>query len=146
MQYTTTIEIDQPRERVIELMLDPGNSSQWQPTLMKAERLEGDPGQEGSQVRLVHKMGGREIEMIETIVSLNLPDSFEASYEGKGVFNLNVNRFEALDGGRTRWELHTAFRFTGLMRLIGRLFSGMFKKQTGSIMKSFKDFAESVEA
>ena len=142
MKYTTYVEIDVPRAEVVGLFDNPDNMNAWQESLVGSERLEGEPGQVGTRTRLSHKMGKREIEMLETVTVRELPDLFTATYEAKGVWNIAVNRFTELDGGRTRWEIDTEFRCSGVMWIMTKLMPGMFKKQTQSVMDAFKTFAE----
>ena len=80
--------------------------------------------------------------MIETVTERALPDSFTATYEAPGVWNQAINRFEDVDAGRTRWTIETEFRCKGVMWLMTKLMPRMFKKQTGSVMIAFKNYAE----
>ena len=97
MKYTLEINIDLPRQKVIELFDDPDNMAKWQPGFVSFEHLHGKPGEEGASAKLKYKMGKREVEMIETITKRNLPDEFNGTYEAKGVFNIIRNRF--IDNG-----------------------------------------------
>lgn len=143
MKYTTEIEIGLPRARVVALFDDPENLKQWQEGLVGFEPLEGEPGHPGARSRLVYDMNGRRVEMVETVTERDLPDRFAGTYEMQGVFNVVDNRFEAVDEGHTRWTAHHEFRFDGvMMRLMGLLAPGIFKKQTRKMMTSFRDFAE----
>jgi hypothetical protein len=47
------------------------------------------------QTKLEFQMGKRKLEMIETIISHNLPDELSGTYEAKGVFNKINNQFIA---------------------------------------------------
>lgn len=87
MKYTSEIEINLPRERVIELFDNQDNMTKWQSGLISFEHVEGEVGQEGAKSNLKYKMGKREIEMVETITKRNLPDEFFGTYETKGVWN-----------------------------------------------------------
>ena len=142
MKYELEIDIDLPRERVVELFDDPDNLKKWQPELVSFDHLDGEPGEPGARSRMVYKMGNKEVEMIETIATRNLPDAFSATYEAKGVHNRVDNRFIDLGDGRTRWLFETEFRFRGLMWLMSTLMPGMFRKQSLKFMQQFKDFAE----
>ena len=146
MKYTTHVEIALPRNRVIELFDNPDNYSSWQESLVGMELLEGAAGQEGARTSLEHKMGSREITMIETVTHRGLPERFTATYEAKGVWNEADNHFSELDGDRTMWKMDTEFRCSGLMWLMTNLMPGMFKKQTQATMEAFKSFAENHDA
>lgn len=143
MRYDLAVDIDLPRERVVALFDDPENLKRWQPGLVSHEPLEGPPGEEGSTARLRYEMGNREIDMVETVTQRDLPEVFAGTYEAKGVHNQVTNRFEELDGDRTRWHLETEFTFTTLpMKVMGTLMPGAFKKQSRQFMEQFKTFAE----
>ena len=142
MKYTTTVEIDLSRESVVELFDNQENYNKWQESLMSLELLEGEPGQVGTRTRLVHKMGPRKIDMIETVTKREFPDLFVATYEADNGWNEAINRFSILDEDRTQWTIETEFRFTGAMKLMASLMPSMFEKETQKVMESFKAFAE----
>jgi hypothetical protein len=142
MRYTVSIELELPRDRVVELFDDPQNMPRWQEGLRSFEPLEGEPGQPGARSRLVFQMGKRRIEMIETITERSLPELFSATYDTKGVHNVVHNRFVELSPQRTRWESENEFRFQGSMRIVGFLFKGAFPKQSLKYLQDFKAFAE----
>jgi uncharacterized membrane protein len=142
MKYITEVEIDLPRDRVIELFDDLDNYANWQESLVSMERIDGEAGQVGATTRLDHKMGKREVSMVETVTRRELPGRYTATYEAKGVWNEADNHFEALQDDRTRWTMNTEFRCSGIMWLMTTLMPGMFKKQTQATMEAFKTFAE----
>ena len=141
MKYTTEITIDLPRARLIELFDSADNLAEWQPGLQRVEHLSGEAGQAGATSRLTYDMGGRVVEMIETIIRRNLPDEFTATYEARGVWNEVVNRFYD-EGDQTRWVAEAAFKFSGFMALMALFSPGAFRKQSQEIMQNFKAFAE----
>ena len=96
MKYTSTVEIDLPRARVIALFDDQDNYPSWQESLVSMKRVEGETGQVGTKTNLLHEMGRRKITMVETVTERALPDRFVATYEAKGVWNEAVNRFTEL--------------------------------------------------
>ena len=142
MKYSTTVKIDLPRESVVELIDNQENYHKWQESLMSLELLEGEPGQVGTRTRLVHKMGPRKIDMIETITKREFPDLFVATYEADNGRNEAINRFSILDVNRTQWTIETEFQFTGAMKAMASLMPGIFEKKTQKVMESFKAFVE----
>jgi hypothetical protein len=80
--------------------------------------------------------------MIETIVSINLPDEFIASYEAKGVYNLSKLSFISLGDSKTKYVSHQEFQLKGFMKVFGLLMPGAFKKQSAKYLQMFKEFAE----
>lgn len=142
MKYTCEIVIDRPVEEVIALFDNPDNMEKWQPGFISFEHMSGEPGQPGAKSRLVYKMGNREIEMIETILTRNLPEEFSGTYDAGNVYNIVKNSFVPTDGGKTTWKVYQEFKFSGFMRIIGWLMPGSFKKQSMEHMGLFKEFAE----
>lgn|SRR5690606_15725755 len=142
MKFSREILIDLPREEVIRKMEDPSNYKHWQRGFISYKHLSGLPGKEGSRARIKFNMNGREIVIIETIMKINSPKKFYATYETKGVFNTQKNHFEKVADNFTRWITDSEFKFTGYMKLVGLLKPGIFKKQTQQMMQDFKDFAE----
>ncbi|MEL6150409.1 MAG: SRPBCC family protein [Chloroflexota bacterium] len=144
MKYETEVTIHLPRERVVTLLDDPNNLSKWQPALRSVEHIEGEVAQPGSKTRLVYDMRGREVVMIETIVSHNLPDEMSFTFEADGVHNMVQNTFYA-EGERTRWVMGNQFQFSGFMRVMSLFMGGAFRKQTREDMERFKEFAEAAD-
>ena len=143
MKYTVHIDIDLPRNRVIELFDDPANLPKWQKGLLSFEHLSGESGQPGAKSKLVFQMGKGKMEMIETITKTNLPNEFDGTYSAPGVFNIVKNRFIMIHENCTRWESENEFQFTTLMmKCVGFFMKSAFPKQSMVYLKDFKGFAE----
>ena len=143
MRYQLEQEINLPRERVIELMLDQSNLMKWQPDLLRLEHLSGEPGQVGAKTKQVNRQGKRELEIIETITVMNPPEELCATYEAGGVWNLIENQLYELSESKTRWVLTSDFRSSNFLLKLMTIFApGMFRRQTTLFMDRFKAFAE----
>lgn len=144
MRYTIELDIDAPREKVLACFLDPENLKAWQPDLVSVELLRDDePRTVGARTKQIHRMGKREIEMIETITRHDPPMEFAATYEANGVWNLIENRFEERDDGRTHWTLTSEFKCKGLVIKLMTIFTPwMFRKNTLTFMERFRVFVE----
>ncbi len=142
MKYSSDIEINLPREQVIDLFDNPDHMKAWQKGFISLTHLSGTAGQSGAQSTLKYKMGKREIEMVETIIKRELPTQFSATYEVKGVWNKVDNTFTEIDAEKTKWVTAHEFRMKGMMKVMAFLMPGMFKKQSFQYMKDFKAFAE----
>lgn len=142
MRYEIEMTINLPRERVIELFDSFENLKKWQEGLVSYEPISGQPGQAGAKTRLLYDMGRRRIEMIETILTRDLPDEFSGTYDASGVHNIVRNYFYDA-GDSTRWVVDSEFQFRGFMRIMSFFMgSGTFRKQTRKTMEAFKQFAE----
>ena len=83
MGYQLDLEIDLPRERVLELFLDEDNLTKWQPELVSFERIEGENREVGAKTRQLHRMGRREVLMIETVTVADFPRSVFRDLRGR---------------------------------------------------------------
>lgn len=142
MKYTTEIEIGKPMDEVVALFRDPDHYKSWMEGLQSFKPLNGNLGEVGAKTQFHFKMGKREIEMLETVLTNDLPREYSVSYEAKGVFNIVTNRFKKLSETRTRYITNQEFRFQGFMKLLGWLMPGAFKKQSKKYLQDFKKFAE----
>ena len=143
MKYTTEITIDLPRKEFIKKLDNPENMKHWQRGLVGYKQLSGTPGDEGAKMELQYKMGKRELVMVETIIKRNLPYEFHTTYDTKGVHNIQKNYFNDIDEHSTKWISESEFQFSGfMMKVMGFLMPGAFKKQSLKYLQDFKAFAE----
>ncbi|MBT8209233.1 MAG: SRPBCC family protein [Eudoraea sp.] len=143
MKYTCEILVDVPRTVFIEKLDNPENMILWQQGLLRYKVLSGTPGEEGAKMELHYKMGKRELVMIETILKQDFPNEFHATYDAKGVHNIQRNYFEEVTAGQTRWRAESEFQFAGFfMKLMAFFMPGAFKKQSLRYLRDFKAFAE----
>ena len=143
MIYTTEIIVNVPLKEFIEKLDNPENMKHWQRGLIDYDHISGVPGEIGSKMKLVYKMGKRKMELIETITFQDLPYAFHVTYDTKGMHNLQENFFEELDENRTKWTSKSEFLPTSFMlRMMTLLMPGAFKKQSKKYLEDFKNFAE----
>lgn len=143
MNYTTEITVELPRSEFIKKFDNPENMQHWQKGLTSYAFLSGPPGKEGSKMELQYLMGKRNIVMVETIIKNNLPYEFHATYDAKGVHNIQKNYFKDLDGEKTLWISESEFQFQGIfMKFMGLIMPSAFKKQSCKYLEDFKAFAE----
>jgi hypothetical protein len=153
MKYTVSIEIALPRERAVQLLADPANFPKWLRGLVSHEPISGAPGEVGTKSRVVLQMGQQKVECIETVTRREPADlrqipkesvvHFDREIVGEGMWSVQRDRFTEAGPEKTLWESDSEFRFSGLlMRLMGRLMPGAFRKQSHGHMQDFKAFAE----
>jgi len=140
---TVEIDIDLPRHQVIELFNNQENLFKWQTGLQRFEHLSGEPGQPGARSNLHYLLGKRPMVLTETIIDNNLPDEFNGRYEWPGGENTLRNRFLELGSGRTRWVSTCDYKFSStMMKLMGCVMPGMFRRQNLRFLQNFKAFCE----
>ena len=143
MKYTTEIIVNVPLEKFITTLNNPENMKHWQYGLIDYDHIHGTPGEVGSKMKLQYKMGKRDMELIETITHNELPHALHATYDTKGMHNIQENFFEEIDDNKTKWTSKSEFIPTNFMlRMMTLLMPGAFKKQSKKYLEDFKKFAE----
>ena len=153
MKYTVSIEIALPRERVVQLLADPAHMPKWLRGLVLHEPLSGVHGQLGTKSRVVMQTGQQKFEGTETITRREPADlheipagstvHFEREIVGEGMWSAARERLTEAGPETTLWVSENEYRFSGvLMRLVGILMPGAFRKQSRQHMQDFKAFAE----
>ena len=143
MKYTSEITINLPRNEFVKKLDNPENMKHWQHGLTGYTHISGTPGEEGAKMELQYKMGKRDLVLIETIIKRNLPYELHTTYDAKGVHNIQKNYFNDVDETTTKWISEAEFQFSGfMMKVMGFLMPGVFKKQSMKYLQDFKAFAE----
>ena len=143
MKYTSEIIINLPREEVIKKLDSPENMKHWQKGLVSYELLSEDPLAVGAKMTLEYKMGRRNLVLTETLIKYDFPNEFHANYDAKSVHNIQKNFFHEIDPNTTKWVSENEFQFGSLMmKIVGFLMPGAFKKQSIAYLNDFKNFAE----
>ncbi|WP_250006782.1 SRPBCC family protein [Actinoplanes sp. M2I2] len=153
MKYTVSLEIARPRGRVVELLTDPAYLPMWLRGLVLHEPLSGEHGQVGTTSRVVLQMGRQEFECTETVTRREPLDlhglgredvvHFEREIVGEGMWSAARERLTASGPEATLWVSENEYRFSSLlMRLVGVVMPGAFRKQSLQHMQDFKAFAE----
>jgi hypothetical protein len=141
--YTLSVDIDVPRDLVIELFDDPDNLAMWQGGLVSWTLREGKQGQPGAIADIVFQHGKQRIKMVEEVTKRNLPDAFNGTYTWGGNSNTVSNRFIEIGPDKTRWELQCQYTMnTFMMKAMALLCSRKFKQQHLLFMLAFRAFCE----
>ena len=141
MKFTCSVTINSPRAKVVEYFSNPEYQHHFQDGFISKTLMSGNNGENGS----VSKLSYKRLELVETIIENNLPDSFYALYEHKHTTNTMRVTFTELSDARTQYdsEIHYT-EFNGfIINALVKLFPSMFKKQVVKWMNQFKTFAES---
>ena len=153
MKYTVSIEIAKPLEEVAQLLADPTHIPKWLKGVVLHEPLSGVHGHVGTKSRIVMQTGEQKFEAVETITRREPTDlhgipkgtvvHFEREIVGEGMWSAARERLTESSPETTLWESENEYRFSGLlMRLVGLLMPGTFRKQSLQHMQDFKAFAE----
>ncbi|WP_299225935.1 SRPBCC family protein [uncultured Psychroserpens sp.] len=143
MLYTNEIIVEVPIDVFINKMNNIENMKHWQRGLQSTEHISGVPGELGSKIKLTYKFGKRQMEIIETITHQNFPHEFHATYNTKGMTNIQENAFTTTNDGYTKWVSKSEFiPLSFMMRAMLFFMPNAFKKQSLKYMQDFKKFAE----
>jgi len=144
MKYKGSIEIAKSREEVVKYFADPKYLGEYQDGFIKKNLISGEIGKDGAVSEMFYKYGNRDMELTETIIANQLPESFESSYHHKHMDNFMRCKFIALSDNQTRYEYEFEYtRINWLMpKLMAILFPSIYRKQGEKWMKQFKEFVE----
>lgn len=144
MKYTCTVEINAPLEKVVQLWQNEENFKEWQDGFQSIEHLSGTPNTKGAKSKIILQ-DNRKIELLETIISVNLPHEKTASYQHIHMTNTQISRFHKTDLTTTLYTSEVEYtKFNGfVIKLFAWLFPGKFKAQSQKWMDQFKEFVES---
>lgn len=153
MKYTVSIEIALPRERVAQLLADPAHMAKWLRGLVSHEPVSGEHGEVGTRSRVVFRTGQQEMAATETVTRREPEElhgnpedvvvHFDREIVAEGMWNAVRDRLTEAGPETTLWESENEYRFDGLMmRLVGFVMPGAFRKQSLQHMQDFKAFAE----
>lgn len=142
MKFSCSIDINKPINEVIEAFLDPESMRQSQDGFIEKQPISGNPHEVGTKSKLIYK----KFEMFETITANNLPNKFAGLYEHKNMTNTMESKFEIIDDNKTRFSAEIEYtQFKGFMiKIIAKLFPGMFKKQGDKWLERFKIYTENL--
>ncbi|QJY47730.1 SRPBCC family protein [Pseudonocardia broussonetiae] len=153
MRYTVTIEVAQPRERVVRLLADPAHLPKWLRGLVLHEPRSGVHGQVGTVSRVVLRTGQQEMELTETVTRREPADlhglprdgvvHFEREIVGEGMWSAVRDRLTEAGPETTLWAQESEYRFSGVpMRLVAPFLRRTFRTQSRRHMQDFAAFAE----
>jgi hypothetical protein len=143
MKYSTEIIINKSLAEVIKKMNSTENMLHWQEGLVSTEHLSGTPGEFGAKMKLNYDFGNRKMELVETITKSNFPNEFHATYNTKGIHNIQQNYFEIISDGQTKWISKNEFQPTTFAMYAMLFFMPRtFRNQTKKFMNNFKNFVE----
>lgn len=140
MEFTCSVDIDRDINTVIEIFSEPKHLKHVQEGFISKALISGIEGKKDAKAKMTYQ----KFELFETIITNNLPDEFLALYEHKHMTNTMKVNFLPLSNQKTRYTSHIHYtKFNGFfIRIISRLFPGMFKKQVLKWMHLFKSYAE----
>ncbi len=132
MKYDIKIEIDLPRETVVQLILNKKLYSQWHPYIKNVEQISGKAGELGSKSLVTIEQNGQTVTMESVVIKNELPNEIWRRGSKEGEFTVTTKvRFEELTSTKTRVsediEMHIP----------------QIESNSNKALLAFKEFAES---
>ncbi len=140
MKFNCSVDINQHTDKVVDIFSNPKHLKYIQEGFISKELISGIAGEKGAKSKMTYE----KLELIETVITNNLPEEFYALYEHKHMTNTMKVSFIVLNDSKTRYnsEIHYT-KFNGVfIKVITKLFPKMFKKQVLKWMNLFKNYAE----
>lgn len=144
MKFTCTVTINKPKNIVADYFINPDYLGEYQEGFVKKELISGSASKEKAVSKLYYKNGKRKIELTETILENNLPESFKAFYFHTHTENTMQSSFIVIDNNTTEYTAtieYTAFKGF-IVKTMAFLFPSFFKKQVQKWLTNFKIFVE----
>ena len=138
------IEINSNLQKVVDTYVDLNSFSKWQNGFQSHQIIHGIYLQKDTKSKIIYKNRNNTIELIETILSNNLPNELEALYEHKHIINIATSKFIQINENRARLEYTVEIlELRGFMiKIMSKLFPNMFRKQTKKWLENFKRLVE----
>ena len=141
MKYQCSIHIPLPMETVAGLFQDPLKLSKWQEGFVALKPVEGELNENGSKIRLLYRLDGHVMDVMETVEENSLPNSFTAVYKSKDMQKRITSKFRTVDDETTRWDMDCELKFRGAKAIFSPFYRESVKRKASTEMARFKLFA-----
>lgn len=141
MKFSYSVDINAPREKVVELFNNVEHYPNWFASFVSYEQLSGNYAEVGAKARVMFK---NNMEITETILVNNLPEEKTMLSEHKHMTNTMKNTFDVLSDTQTRYTVEIEYtKFVGFMpKLMSKFLPSIFKNGTKKMIEAFKQFVE----
>jgi carbon monoxide dehydrogenase subunit G len=126
-RYVVTVESPKPRAEVFAYLSDFSTTQEWDPGVVKAERLDDGPVALGSRVHLVASFMGRESPLEYVVTELDPPARVTVRGENGAVVSLDTMTFEDSPSGGTRVTYDADLTLKGPLKLADPALKLVFK-------------------
>ena len=142
MTFSCAVEINANIDKVQSIFLDSNTLKHYQDGFISKTLISGNEGTKGAKSKLIYE----KLELIETILNNDLPNEFLGLYEHKHMTNTMKVSFAAIANNRTLYTTVIEYtKFNGLViKVMAKLFPGLFKKQVQKWLNQFKQYVERV--
>jgi hypothetical protein len=139
------IVIGRPVDAVFDYVADQSNEPQYNPQMVRAEKISPGPVGKGTRFRSAVASRGRTAEMLIECTGYDRPALFATTTTMEQADISYTLRFEpAAEGTRMRWSGQV--RPKGVLRLLGPVITWMGRRQEQRIWRSLKNHLEAASA
>ncbi len=143
---TASIDIDAPRDRVFETVLDPGRLDEWVTIHRRVNSRDAGPPREGFEMDQTLHLRGANFKVRWKLTEADRPD--RATWEGRGPahsYARTTYRLSSLNGGGTRFDYENEFKPPG--GFIGNaasrvLVGGVPQREANASLRRLKEILE----
>ncbi|MBL8849347.1 MAG: SRPBCC family protein [Planctomycetaceae bacterium] len=145
MKFDFIFELEVPRESAWRAFDNPANLFKWQQGLVSYDHVSGPPGQVGSVSELLHREGGHEVKLVETVTIRREPEELAGTYDSSHGRTTMVNHFAELSPGRTLWTVEVQVQLSGMAKFMGPMLKGVIENRVKHDCERFKSLLEAGE-
>ena len=127
-RYKATVNTERPQKDAFEYMADFANSQEWDPTVLRTERLSEDPLGRGARFGLLVAFLGRKIELEYETVEVEVPDRVVLRAESNSVVSVDEMTFQTLESGGTALTYDANLQLKGALRVLDPLLRLAFNR------------------
>jgi uncharacterized protein YndB with AHSA1/START domain len=142
IDFSFEVDIARSPEEVFAVVTDPSRLPEWQPMVVRAEPLQEGPVRQGTRLREVRRVRGKELEQILEVAELEPPRRFGLRVV-EGPLPVHGDLVFSPDGrGGTRLRVHAYGRARGAMRLLEPLLALGIRREFRRQYRSLKGLLE----
>lgn len=140
MIFDCSIDIDADIETIQAAFFNTEDMKQYQDGFQSKTLISGNDGEKDTKSKLVFD----KLELIETIITNNLPEEFLALYEHKHTTNTMKVSFTPIANNKVRYTSTVEYtKLNGfVIKIIAKIYPKLFKKQIDKWLKKFKIHVE----
>ena len=142
IDFAFDVDIARPPHEVFAAVSDPARLSEWQPLVVRVEQLQDGPLRQGSRLREVRRVRGKELEQIVEVAEFEPPKRFGLRVvEGPLPVHGDLVLSPGPEGG-TRLDVHAFGHARGAMRLLEPLLTLGIKREFRRQYRRLKELLE----
>jgi uncharacterized protein YndB with AHSA1/START domain len=142
IDFAFDVDIARPPQDVFAVVTDPARLSEWQPLVVRVEQLQDGPLRQGSRMREVRRIRGKELAQIVEVAEFEPAERFGLRVvEGPLPVHGDLDFSPRSEGG-TRVHVHAYGRARGAMRLLEPVLGLGIKREFRQQYRRLKELLE----